>query len=205
MAVLFDVERLIRHFDRSVERWHAGPIVNDEREEGLLKASLIHGHNFALWHEEDLAREKGADDAVIGQVKRRIDPLNQQRNDAIEKLDEWIHASLVAGGVRARSDAPMHSETVGAIVDRLSILTLRIYHMREEVLREDADTHHRGRCEQRLTTLRDQRADLATALGALLDDLTTGHKRFKVYRQMKMYNDPTLNPVLYGESGEKSS
>jgi hypothetical protein len=202
MQALFDVERLIRLFDQCAERWHAAPIVHDERAEALLLASLIHGYNFALWHEEDLARAQGADDAAIGRVKRRIDPLNQSRNDAIEKLDEWILTTLRVQGLSPEGSAPLHSETVGAIVDRLSILTLRIFHMREESLREDASEAHRAGCHGKLAILLEQRADLAQALRALLDDLAAGRKRFKVYRQLKMYNDPELNPVLYRGSGD---
>lgn len=203
MAGWIDVERLIRMFVQCVERWHSGPIVHDERSESLLKASVIHGCNFALWHEEDLARAEGVEENEIGKVKRRIDPLNQSRNDAIEALDAWVLAALREGGVQAGVDAPLHSETVGSIVDRLSILTLKVYHMGEETRREDADPAHRARCEEKLAILREQRADLAAALHALLEDLRLGRKRFKVYRQMKMYNDPTLNPVLYGSGARE--
>ena len=202
MAGFLDVEPLVRALDRSVERWHAGPIVHDEPAPPLLKASLIHGHNFELWHQEDEARAVGVDDAVIGQVKRRIDPLNQNRNDAIEALDELLLEELAARNVVAGAGARLHSETVGSIVDKLSILTLKIYHMREETLREDAEQAHREQCRGRLAILGEQRSDLAGALAELLDDLFAGHKRFKVYRQMKMYNDPSLNPVLYGRPAE---
>lgn len=198
MAAWFDSDSLLNLFDQSVERWHSAPIVHDARSPALHKADLIHGYNFQLWHEEDQARAEGVDDAVIGQVKRRIDPLNQDRNNAIEALDEWVLEALEAEGIRAPATAPLHSETIGSIVDRLSILTLKVYHMREQTLREDASDDHRGRCQARLAVLREQRADLAQALRALLDDLRHGRKRFKVYRQMKMYNDPSLNPVLYG-------
>jgi hypothetical protein len=205
MPALFEVARLIRQFDQCAERWHATAITHDERSEPLLKASLIHGHNFALWHEEDRARDRGASDAVIGQVKRRIDPLNQCRNDAIEALDEWVLATLRERGVGARPGAPLHSESVGSIVDRLSILSLKIYHLRDETLRQDADAAHRARCQEKLVILREQREDLAAALDSLLEDLLEGRKRFKVYRQMKMYNDPTLNPILYRAAGQESS
>lgn len=202
MAGFLDVEPLVRALDRSVERWHASPIVHDESAPPLLKASLIHGHNFELWHQEDEARAVGVDDAVIGRVKRRIDPLNQNRNDAIEALDELLLDELAVRNVDAGADARLHSETVGSIVDKLSILTLKIYHMREETLRKDAGEAHREKCRGRLALLGEQRSDLAAALAELLDDLFAGRKRFKVYRQMKMYNDPSLNPVLYGLPAE---
>jgi hypothetical protein len=195
------MEHLVRWFDRCVEQWHAAPIAHDGLAEPLLEASRLHGYNFELWHEEDQARARGADDATVGRVKRRIDPLNQRRNDAIEALDEWLLARLRESGVQPGPKEPLHSETVGSIVDRLSILSLKIYHMREETLRPDADAAHRARCAEKLAILREQREDLAAALRGLLEDLRQGRKRFKVYRQMKMYNDPDLNPLIYGAKG----
>lgn len=203
MASYLDVERLNRLLDQWVERWHTGPIVHDERQPALLKASFIHGYNFSLWHEEDEARAKGVSDATIGQVKRRIDPLNQGRNDAIEAFDEHLLGALAQAGVNPDGDTPLHSETAGAIVDRLSILALKIYHMREESQRQSADAAHRERAAEKLAVLEAQRADLAHALDGLLADLFAGRKRFKVYRQMKMYNDPNFNPVLYREKGKR--
>ena len=203
MPGLIDVNRLVRLFDQCVERWHQNPVVHDEREQALLLTSLLHGYNFALWHEEDLARAENVDDAGIGRVKRRIDPLNQNRNNAIESVDEWILKALREFGANPAPDAPLHSETAGAIVDRLSILSLKIYHMREETLRGDAPEAHRAKCRDKLRVLEEQRGDLAQALAQLLDDLSAGRKRFKVYRQMKMYNDPALNPVLYGGRSEE--
>ena len=202
MSGLIDVNRLLRLFDQCVERWHHDPIVHDERERALLLASLVHGYNFALWHEEDLARAENVDEAGIGRVKRRIDPLNQSRNNAIEALDEWVLTALRDSAVIPAAYAPLHSETAGAIVDRLSILTLKIYHMREETLRAEASAAHRAKCQDKLRVLEEQRGDLAQALTRLLDDLGAGRKRFKVYRQMKMYNDPALNPVLYRTKSE---
>ena len=199
MDALIDVDRLVRLHDGTVERWHAGPIVNDEREPFFALALGNHACNFQLWHEEDRARDRAADDAVIAQVKRNIDRFNQQRNDAMERMDEWVLASLRAAGVAPDERQPLHSETVGSIVDRLSILALRIYHMHEQTQRADADEAHRSACRAKLAVLREQRADLAEALRLLEADLRRGRKRFKVYRQMKMYNDPRLNPVLYGK------
>jgi len=203
MPGLIDVNRLIRLFDQCAERWHNNPILHDEREQSLLLASLVHGYNFALWHEEDLARAANVDEAGIGRVKRRIDPLNQSRNNAIEAVDEWVLTALRESAVTPAAGAPLHSESAGAIVDRLSILTLKIYHMREETLRAEASEAHRAKCQDKLRVLEEQRGDLAQALAQLLDDLGGGRKRFKVYRQMKMYNDPTLNPVLYGPQSEE--
>jgi Protein of unknown function (DUF4254) len=199
MDALFDVGRLVRLHDAAVERWHAGPIVNDEREGFYARALANHAFNFQLWHQEDEARDRAADDAVIARVKRAIDGFNQQRNDAMERIDEWVLEALAAAGAAPDAALPLHSESVGSIVDRLSILSLRIYHMHEQTRRSDADEAHRQSCRAKLAILREQRADLAEALRGLEADLRTGRKRFKVYRQLKMYNDPALNPVLYGK------
>jgi hypothetical protein len=199
MDALIDVDRLVRLHDRTVERWHAGPIVNDEREPFFALALHNHAFNFQLWHEEDAARDRAADDAVIARVKRNIDRFNQQRNDAMERVDEWMLGALGQGDVAADAALPLHSESVGSIVDRLSILALKIYHMHEQASREDADEAHQTACRAKLAILREQRGDLAEALRTLEADLRAGRKRFKVYRQMKMYNDPALNPVLYGK------
>lgn len=202
MDALIDPARLVRLHDRSVERWHAGPIVNDERDPLYALALANHAFNFQLWHEEDRARDRAADDAVIAQVKRAIDGFNQQRNDAMERIDEWMLNALAAAGVQPAADAPLHTETVGAVVDRLSILALKIFHMHEQTVRTDADEAHRESCRAKLAVLREQRDDLAASLALLEADLRAGRKRFKVYRQMKMYNDPSLNPVLYGKGGD---
>jgi len=188
--------------DKLVVEWHAGPVGHDEGDP--LRAVMLdnHARNFELWHEEDKARDPQATDAVIATVKRAIDKINQARNDAMERIDEQVLAGL--GDPAADPDvAPtQHSETVGSIVDRLSILSLKVFHMREETEREDAPEEHRRSCLAKLAVLREQRNDLARALNGLIADLQAGLKRFKVYRQMKMYNDPSLNPVLYGKTGE---
>ncbi len=199
MDALIDTDRLVRLHDETVQRWHAGPSEIDERDGFDALALRNHAFNFRLWHEEDQARDPAADAVVIARVKRAIDGLNQQRNDAMERIDEWVLAALGAAGSAPDARLPLHSETVGSIVDRLSILALRIFHMHEQTQRPDADEAHRATCRARLAVLREQRADLAQALRLLEADLRGGRKRFKVYRQMKMYNDPTLNPVLYGK------
>ncbi|MBI3993370.1 MAG: DUF4254 domain-containing protein [Candidatus Lambdaproteobacteria bacterium] len=198
--VLIDVPRLVDFHERSVARWHRTPVAVDEREPLWLRVAENHARNFELWHEEDKARDPHADDGDIAAVKRAIDRLNQQRNDAIERIDETVLAMLAARHVSA-PEAPLHSETVGTIVDRLSILSLRVYHMDEEARRADADAAHRANCAAKLAVLQTQRRDLADCLHALQRDLLGGARRIKVYRQMKMYNDPSLNPVLYGKTG----
>jgi Protein of unknown function (DUF4254) len=203
MDALLDVDRLLKLHADTVERWHAEPVRNPESD-GAWKIILDnHARNFELWHEEDRARDKQATDKIIADVKRSIDRLNQQRNDAVERLDEWIVAQLESGGVRPAAGTPLNTETAGNIVDRLSILSLKVFHMREETQRKDVDAAHIQKCAGRLAILESQRADLAVSFKTLLNDLTQGSKGMKVYRQMKMYNDPTLNPVLY--AGKESA
>jgi hypothetical protein len=182
-----------------VDLWHSRPIANPY--DGLLSVVCEqHRFNFLLWHEEDIARSPEADDARIAQVKRHIDRYNQQRNDCIEKLDEYLLRTLAERGVTPRPDARLNSETPGSLIDRLSVLALRIYHMQEQADRPDADPEHRRKCRDRLAILFSQQRDLARCLAELLDDLAAGNKQLKVYRQFKMYNDPTLNPYLAGRS-----
>jgi len=157
---------------------------------------LNHRCNCALWKEEDQARRRDVPDSAIAANKRAIDAHNQKRNDAIEKTDEFLLAQLEA--VERRADARLHSETAGAMIDRLSILALKIFHMRLQTERSDASPEHIQTSEARLARLTEQRADLAACLDALISDCRAGRAWFKVYRQFKMYNDPAYNPYLYG-------
>jgi hypothetical protein len=197
MDDLLDVDRLVRLHESSVERWHTVAITHDEREPLWKLVLLNHAFNFQLWHEEDKARDPRASDTQIANVKRNIDKWNQQRNDAVERIDEFLVGALAQAGVTAAPDAPLNTETPGSAVDRLSILSLKVFHMREEAGRKDADAAHREKSAGRLAILLQQRADLSASLAALVKDIGAGRKRLKLYRQMKMYNDPTMNPVLY--------
>jgi hypothetical protein len=155
--------------------------------------SLQHHANFDLWHEEDKARDPSATDAEIVRVKHAIDRLNQQRNDLVEKIDEWLLNAIPAQNPLA----PLNSETPGLMIDRLSILALKIYHTREEAHRPTASEAHHQRNVARLALLEEQRTDLANCLDALWAAVQSGERRFKLYRQLKMYNDPELNPAVY--------
>lgn len=156
-----------------------------------------HRYNRLLWHEEDRARRTDVGTAEIAASKRLIDQHNQKRNDAVEAIDEAILAEL-HDPPRA-ADARLSSETAGAMIDRLSILALKIFHMRGQTERDDAGAGHIETCRGKLQRLLAQRDDLASCLDQLLAEAAAGRAYFKVYRQFKMYNDPTLNPYLYGQ------
>lgn len=179
-----------------VARWHHTAV--DNSAEGFLwSVCRQHGYNFLLWHEEDIARSPDVGDAKIAQVKRAIDRYNQQRNDAIEKLDDWITEDLAARNITPEAGARLNSETPGSVIDRLSILSLRMYHLEEQVQRRDATPEHVQSVQQKLAVCRVQHADLSQCLGELLADIYAGRKRHRTYRMFKMYNDPSLNPYLY--------
>ena len=172
-------------------------------QEWLGRVARQHRANFDLWHIEDEARAPGASDAQLAAVKRRIDRTNQLRNDLAEELDRALLAWLKARGL-PNADAPLNSESPGLIIDRLSILALKIYHTREETERKDAPEVHRERNRARLRVLEMQRADLMGCLASLWQETVAGTRRFKLYQQMKMYNDPALNPSIYKNAPGKS-
>jgi len=161
-----------------------------------------HWHNSMLWEQEDLARRKHVPDSEIAGNKRAIDKHNQQRNDAIERMDDALLRFF--SEVRIPAEARLSSETPGAMTDRLSILALKIHAMRLQTQRTDVDAAHIEACRAKLEKLTEQRSDLAGCLDRLLAEVQRGESFFKIYRQFKMYNDPKLNPALYGEKrGEK--
>ncbi len=187
--------------------WHAewtvsGPDDSPVPEDSF--SALVHAQhtrNHRLWREEDKARSPTATNDEIADVKRRIDRLNQERNDLVERLDDWFMQRLEKAVLSCPEDAKWNTETPGAVIDRLSILALKIHHMRLQTEREGVDEEHRRKCGERLALMLEQKRDLVQSLGELLDDLFAGRKRMKLYRQFKMYNDPELNPAIYGSRG----
>ncbi|MBN2472987.1 MAG: DUF4254 domain-containing protein [Pirellulales bacterium] len=201
---MINVHAITRLHETTVRRWHQSDI--DNAYEGFL--GLVcrqHQQNYRLWHQEDIARSLEVADAELAQVKRNIDRLNQQRNDLIEQLDDSLIGRLASVGVVPLPEARLNSETPGSVIDRLSILALRIYHMEEESRRADAGEAHQARAKAKLETLHEQHADLSTSLSEQIDDIFSGRRRLKVYRQFKMYNDPTMNPYLYCAQGKPAA
>ncbi len=152
------------------------------------------------WHFEDIIRDPQIDPVEALTLKRRIDKSNQDRTDLVELIDSYFLD--LYKNVTPHEDATINTESPAWAVDRYSILSLKIYHMKEEVERTDVSDEHRAKCQAKLNVLTEQYKDMTISIGQLLDDIAAGRKYMKVYRQMKMYNDPSLNPVLYG-AGKK--
>ncbi len=198
LQVMILIQRIVQLQSLSVIRWHQS-IENDRPDEDDLLELVRQQHqfNYLLWHEEDIARSRDVSDAEIARVKRSIDRYNQQRNDMIERVDDQITLMLDRGNIVPTGAAPMNTETPGSTIDRLSILALRIYHLREQLERRDVTDAHLQTVQQKLAICLLQQDELALSLQQLIDAIFSGHKRHRTYRQLKMYNDPTLNPYLY--------
>ena len=147
------------------------------------------------WHFEDIIRDPHIDPIEALNLKRRIDRSNQDRTDLVEEIDSYFRHKY--SEVKTLPEARLNTESPAWAIDRLSILALKIYHMREQVERDDADNEHRVKCAAKLDVLLEQQKDLGLAIDQLLEDIEAGRKYMKVYRQMKMYNDPSTNPILY--------
>lgn len=147
------------------------------------------------WHYEDIIRDPHIEPIDAVMLKRRIDRSNQDRTDLVEQIDSYFRQKY--SDVKVLPDARINTESPAWAIDRLSILALKIYHMREQVERTDASTEHKQKCQEKLNVLLEQQQDLSLAIDQLLEDIEAGRKYMKVYRQMKMYNDPSTNPVLY--------
>jgi hypothetical protein len=187
------------------------PLSTSDRAAQLLQwIATNHFFNSSLWAEEDLARRTTVADADIALNKRAIDKYNQARNDATERVDEILLTELgLVDAASAQTDAPvskvpanarLNSETAGSIIDRMSIMALKIHAMLQQTLRTDVDEAHRASSAVKLERLRQQRQDLGDCLDELISDCQAGRAYFKVYRQFKMYNDPRFNPALVAEA-----
>jgi hypothetical protein len=199
---MLSADAIVELHDRQTRAWHqAAESAGESPAHGvwLQAVSRQHRANFDLWHIEDEARSPGATDADLALVKRNIDRTNQLRNDLAEELDcsllRWLEAKQLPN-----TSAPLNSESPGLMIDRMSILALKIYHTREEAARTGAEQGHAERNLRRLSILETQRKDLAGCLDELWRETLAGTRQFKLYRQLKMYNDPSLNPAVYGKA-----
>jgi len=189
----FDPQEIAALQSELTAKWHE--VAPAAAGDGFLRlVQENHQRNFELWHEEDIARRDDLGSERVHKAKRAIDRFNQERNNFIEEMDKVLVAELKP----AESGVPRNSETPGMIIDRLSILALKDFHMREETVRTDVSDEHRSNCSAKLARILHQRGDLTQSLSELLDDVAAGRRTFAVYYQFKMYNDPALNPQLYG-------
>ena len=188
-------------FQKSIDDYHLKddvdtPIANPFPDSSF--ASLLYLKNWidtVQWHLEDIIRNPDIDPSQALQIKRRIDRSNQDRTDTVEKMDDFFLDTF--RNVKYTAGARMNSETPAWLLDRMSILMLKIYHMNEQTERKNVSLQHIARCREKLAILEEQKEDMRQAFDQLTEDIASGTRRFKVYRQMKMYNDATLNPELY--------
>lgn len=192
-------------FNQSILDYHQYNDVHQAISNPYEKSSIEHllylknWIDTVQWHLEDIIRDPKIDPVAALEIKRWIDRSNQERTDVVEYIDSYFLEKYK--GIAPLATAVINTESPAWAIDRLSILALKIYHMQEEATRADATPEHRAACQRKLDILLEQRSDLSTAIETLLADIAAGSKYMKVYKQMKMYNDPSLNPVLY--KGEK--
>lgn len=190
-------------FEKAINDYHVNdnvdtPINNPYAERSIeYYLYLKNWIDTVQWHLEDIIRDPEIDPVEALAIKRRIDKSNQDRTDLVEMIDSYFLDKYK--DVKVLPDAVINTESPAWAVDRLSILELKIYHMKEQVERKDTDEKHKEQCNRKLAVLIEQRKDLASAIDQLLSDIESGKKYMKVYKQMKMYNDPSTNPVLYGK------
>ncbi|MBN9226539.1 MULTISPECIES: DUF4254 domain-containing protein [Legionella] len=177
----------------SIITWKASGIVHQHQEFYRLVEDN-HAFNYQLWHAEDRARRDDQGYEFVYQAKREIDRFNQLRNNRMEAMDEWLFNQLQPAHFKI---CPVHSESPGMIIDRLSILSLKSYHMELQTKREDATEEHRTSCAHKLMTINQQLEQLAQCFKELLEEVKAKKRTFRIYQQFKMYNDPNLNPELY--------
>jgi len=180
------------HLKDDVDTPINNPYDHDSIEHGLYQKCWI---DTVQWHLEDIIRDPHINPTDALGLKRRIDRSNQDRTDLVEEIDSYFRH--LYAGVKIQPEARLNTESPAWAIDRLSILALKIWHMREQTERKDADAAHIAKCKDKLDVLIEQQKDLSTAIDQLLEDIEAGRKYMKVYRQMKMYNDPATNPILY--------
>ena len=186
-----------RIFWNTTQYYHRFDQVDASYSEGSIEYYLCLKNwiDVVQWHLEDIIRNPEIDPEEALAIKRRIDKSNQERTDLVEMIDDYFLQKYA--NVEVKADATINTESPAWAIDRLSILAVKIYHMQQEVERKDASPEHVAKCREKLRILLEQRADLSMAITQLLDEIESGKKYMKVYKQMKMYNDPALNPVLY--------
>lgn len=190
-------------FERAIADYHVTDNVDtpirNPYSAGTIEADLYQKCwiDTVQWHFEDIIRDPQIDPSEALVLKRRIDKSNQDRTDLVETIDSYFYTKY--HGIQPLPGATINTESPAWAIDRLSILALKIYHMREQVERPEATADHRAACQKKLDVLLEQQKDLSTAIDQLLSDIENGRKWMKVYKQMKMYNDPSTNPVLYGK------
>ena len=182
------------HLKDHVDTPISNPYERDSIEYSLYLKCWI---DTVQWHLEDIIRDPHIDPTEALALKRRIDHSNQDRTDLVEEIDSYFRKLYC--DIKPLADARLNTESPAWAIDRLSILALKIWHMQEQTERKDADTAHVEKCQAKLQVLLEQQVDLSTAIDQLLEDIEQGRKYMKVYRQMKMYNDPSTNPVLYNQ------
>jgi len=197
----FSGERLIEWFDDLTELWHdTSPIKPTDISSPKGLTQWVHYKNFVVWHLEEFVRDEKTADHDVLKAEKTINNHNMKRLEAIEQIDIWIENVLQSAGVNADKDADINSETPGSIVDRLSILVLKIFHMQEHLDAESLDENSKKTLALQMYILEEQRDDLANAINRLLLDIRQGKKRHKVYRQFKIYNDPSFHPKDFNHS-----
>ncbi|MFC3909861.1 DUF4254 domain-containing protein [Legionella dresdenensis] len=193
MSVNVPVKTIPSLHQNSIIRWkETGVVLCQVDFLGLVEEN--HSFNYQLWHAEDRARRDDMGFEFVYQAKREIDRCNQERNNRMEAMDEWLFTRLDPAGAET---CPVHSETPGMMIDRLSILALKAYHMDLQVNRQDVDEVHRQNCQRKVKVIQAQQQQLFSCLEELLKQVKAKKRTFRVYHQFKMYNDPNLNPELY--------
>ena len=197
------VDTCNRIFAQAVKEYHLTDDVDAPLQvpfaEGSIAYDLYHKNwiDTVQWHLEDIIRDPQREPAKALEIKRRIDKSNQDRTDLVEKIDSYFYEQF--HDVRPLPDARINTESPAWAIDRLSILHIKIWHMQEQVERKDVSEEQHDKCVAKLAVLNEQLSDLTLSISQLLEDYASGARKMRVYRQMKMYNDPTLNPVLYGK------